>query len=211
MFLDSYIFELKKVGKYVVKVLQDELAENPRTFMDHSDHMICFHKRYKIGDKHTETKESLNTIIKRKDVVFLPVYLYDHSGLTISTSPFCSHWDSGQIGFIYMTKEDIFEVYGKKKILTGKLKEKALEYMNASIEEYDQYLTGTVYGYIVENENGEQVESCWGFYGESKDCLQEGIKVAESLIRYDLKRHINKVKQYIINKVPLEKRMIRSC
>jgi hypothetical protein len=34
---------------------------------------------------------------------------------------------------------------------------------------YDDYLTGNVYGFIVEERNGddwEEVDSCWGFYGD---------------------------------------------
>lgn len=33
------------------------------------------------------------------------------------------------------------------------------------IEEYDSYLRGDVYEYIIEDPNGEIVESCCGFYG----------------------------------------------
>jgi hypothetical protein len=33
------------------------------------------------------------------------LYLYDHSGITISTSPFSCGWDSGQVGFIYLTRQ----------------------------------------------------------------------------------------------------------
>lgn len=38
---------------------------------------------------------------RHPDVLLMPLYLYDHSGITISTSEFCDPWDSGQIGFIY--------------------------------------------------------------------------------------------------------------
>lgn len=34
------------------------------------------------------------------------------------------------------------------------------------IETWLAYVEGEVYGYIVENEDGEHVDSCWGFYGE---------------------------------------------
>jgi len=203
----EYIYESKKVGKYIVEVVQDTDAENPREYCEHSDHMICFHRKYNIGDKHNMDMEELEKIIKRKDVISLPVYLYDHSGLTINTTGFSCRWDSGQIGYIYMEKKDIFEVYGKKKILTKKLKEKACDYMRASIKEYDQYLTGDVYGYRVEDESGSVVGSCWGFYSESEYCLTEGIAEAQSCIKHDIKHHVELVKRWIRNRVPLEKRI----
>jgi hypothetical protein len=35
----------------------------------------------------------------------LPLYLYDHGNITMSTGSFHDTWDSGRVGFIYMTKE----------------------------------------------------------------------------------------------------------
>jgi hypothetical protein len=32
-------------------------------------------------------------------------------------------------------------------------------------DEWDTYLQGEVYGYIIEDESGNHVDSCWGFYG----------------------------------------------
>lgn len=37
--------------------------------------------------------------------VMLPIYLYDHSGITISTSAFSCRWDSGLVGFIFCSHE----------------------------------------------------------------------------------------------------------
>lgn len=42
-------------------------------------------------------------------VAMLPLFLYDHSGITMSTGPFHCPWDSGQVGFIYMTYEKFFD------------------------------------------------------------------------------------------------------
>jgi len=42
----------------------------------------------------------------------------------------------------------------------------------AELNEYDQYLQGDVWGYIV-TENGEETDSCWGFFG---DTWQEALK-----------------------------------
>ncbi len=44
-------------------------------------------------------------MIKTKNCI-LPVYLYDHSGITINTVPYSCRWDSGQIGWIYQPKSD---------------------------------------------------------------------------------------------------------
>lgn len=104
------------------------------------------------------------------NVVWLPLYLYDHSGITMSCGSFRCGWDSGQVGFIYCTKETILKEYGGK-ILTKKLKERIALYLEGEVETYDQYLTGDVYGFVLEKWNPEpgigweETESCWGFFG----------------------------------------------
>jgi hypothetical protein len=93
--------------------------------------------------------------------VILPLYLYDHSGLTMSTSAFSCPWDSGQVGVIYMDLAKIVEHWGE---VEDPIKT-ATDCLVSEVKEYDQYLTGDVYGYIIEDEDGEDLDSCWGFYG----------------------------------------------
>ena len=70
------------------------------------------------GQKILERLEVLEKQVKElKAVIILPLYLYDHSGIAIKVGSFIckavhAEWDSGKIGFIYATKEDI-----KKKLL----------------------------------------------------------------------------------------------
>lgn len=199
---DEYVYEEKKVGKYIVKVVQDSDPSNPRTEWDNMTHMICFHRRYNLGDKHDFSVEEIQEFIKGKDILWLPLYLYDHSGITMSTKPFSCPWDSGQVGIIYIDKAEFRKELGCKRVS----KKKAYEIMESDVKVYDQYLTGEVYGFRVEDEDGDTVESCWGFFGESEDCLAEGISTAHDLIRYDIKEHLKKLKTWILNKVPLEHR-----
>jgi hypothetical protein len=200
---DEYIYEEEKVGKYTVKVIQDEDPLNPRKDFDQAAHMICFHRRYNLGDKHNMDVEELEELCKRKDVYSLPLYLYDHSGITMSTGPFSCRWDSGQVGRIYITREEYLKCWGGKRVN----KKKVYEHLRAEVEEYDQYLTGEVYGYHIEDETGECIDSCYGFFGDSKYALEEGIAAAKGQIRWDIKQHLKQLKQWIVNRVPLEKRI----
>ena len=47
------------------------------------------------------------------------------------------------------------------------------------IETYLAWANGEVYGYIVKDENGKTLDSCWGFYGRD-----EAEKQAKSMIEY---------------------------
>lgn len=100
-------------------------------------------------------------------LVSLPLWLYDHSGITISCGdreyPYNDRWDSGLVGWI---------VYARQKDDGEDWRERAFDRMRAEVEEYDQYLQGEVYGFTL-YENGEEIDSCWGYYGG--DLAKNGI------------------------------------
>ena len=101
-----------------------------------------------------------------KRAIQLPLFLYDHSGITMSTSRFLCPWDSDSVGFIYVSIAKIKETYGWAT-LTAARREKIENYLRQEVQTYDDFLTGQVYGYEVEGWNGEdweQVDSCYGFY-----------------------------------------------
>jgi hypothetical protein len=162
-----------EVGNKTVEIFHDEDAPNPRKDYDHEDTMVCFHNRYVLGDKHDYKSSDFmgwndlrNIICKDNDVcVILPLYMYDHSGITISTSPFDCPWDSGQIGYIYMTKEATRKAFMVKKI-TKKIKGSVEAYLLASVSEYKDYLEGNCYMYVVKDKDGEELHSCGGFLGD---------------------------------------------
>jgi hypothetical protein len=167
--------------KYTLSIEQDTDPLNPRKEYDNVGVMVCFHRRYDLGDdKHGLKSSDFNNwpelenflIKKRGAAVILPLYLYDHSGLTIATTPFSCPWDSGQVGFIYCTREAILQGWGGKR-LTKPLRQIAANCLRGEVETYDQYLRGDVWGYEIKDEDDEVVDSCWGFYGEEY-CQQEG-------------------------------------
>lgn len=174
----------KIIGRYMVKVKQDLDPIDPRGD-DNLGTMVCFHNRYSLGDKHNYDSDDYSgwaemkrAIIKNENVgVILPLYLYDHSGITMNTTGFSCTWDSGQVGFIFISKKKMLEEYGGK-ICTKQLKERVKKYLVAEVETYDKYLTGEVYGFEVWKlkKNGKKkklIDSCWGFYDED-ECMKEG-------------------------------------
>jgi len=94
--------------------------------------------------------------------VILPLYLYDHSGLTMNTVGFSCPWDSGQVGWIYATHDDIRNEYGSLDV------EKAENLLCAEVEVYDYYLKGQCYGFKL-YEGEKEIDSCFGFYGDMAD------------------------------------------
>jgi len=186
-----------KVADMTVKIYRDEDAESPREW-DNLGTMVCWHRRYHLGDEITwkyitgrphfgspdEFREWLETS-EGKGAIVLPLYLYDHSGITMSTGPFSCPWDSGQVGWIYATRETIRKEYSAKRI-TKKLRTKVVEVLQGEVKTYDEFLTGQVYGYVVEDAEGNDLDSCWGFFG-MEYCKEEGRRAAEYTREQELK------------------------
>lgn len=195
-----------------IQIVSDEDPCNPRTEWDNFGKMICFHRRYSLGDKHNlipgdfEHWDDLEKYIKEDlgGVIILPLFLFDHSGISISTGIQC-RWDSGKVGFIYCTQNDIKEDWGDRE--DGP--ERARKLLEGEVKTYNEYLTGEVYGYRIFYDDCE-IESCYGFYGD--DCKKEMVSDAKSLVDFAVKRinkkRFEKIKTMIRHKVPLLKRAI---
>ena len=155
-----------------LKVVQDSCGDSPRSW-DNVGTMICFHNSYDLGDKHSYNsddysgwEEMQKAILKEegRGTIILPLYLYDHSGISMRTSAFSCRWDSGQVGFIVANKQRVLSEFGGK-IVTKKLKEKISTILEVEVETYTQYLEGEVYGFQIVDEDDDIVDSCYGFYG----------------------------------------------
>ena len=204
------------MSKLRIRVGQDEGEfNNPREW-DNLGKMVCFHRNYGLGDNHSLTSNMFSSwdemekyLIKEyKAEVILPLYLYDHSGITMNTTGFSCRWDSGQVGFTYVTREDILNEFGGKRI-TKSLREKVEGILVSEVETYDQYISGDVYYFEIEKceptvkipkdefdagnyDNAEEeaewefYDSCHGFFGtdisngimEHSDAPQEIVEEA---------------------------------
>jgi hypothetical protein len=183
----------KTIGKYKIEIIQDDSPFDPRGD-DNLGTMVCFHGSYSLGDKHEYRQQDYcgwneleNDIIKNEDVgVILPLYLYDHSGITMNTTGFHCPWDSGQVGFIFISKEKMRKEYSKKRI-SKQLKARIAGYLRNEVETYDQYLTGDCWGYVItDTEEGSQTDSCWGFFGADV-CMEEAEGMLKNIIAYEEK------------------------
>lgn len=119
---------------------------------------IDYLKHYQaISDQHIE------------DYAVLPVYMYEHSGLSFSTAGFTCQWDSGTIGWIICDRERWEAVYGSDWDI-GRVEER----LRDEVETLDNYhVYGNYYFELIEytdckycgNEEEDILESCGGFMG----------------------------------------------
>lgn len=129
--------------------------ENPRKDCDLASTMWCWHKRYTLGedddkpksDDFSGWKEIEGYIRETNNVIAIkPLFLMDHSGISISTGEYGCRWDSGQVGFIFVTHEHYRDAMGAEAVYDfderAAWAEKVIE---SDVEVYDQYISGSVY------------------------------------------------------------------
>lgn len=123
----------------------------------------------------------------------VPVYMYDHSGLSFSVGGFSDRWDSGLIGWLMVDRERWDAQHGgewsqaeAQRVLTGE------------VETLDNYHRYGVQGFRIDRvtececcgtEKVEELESCWGFYewyqNEATDDRPQGWQAV-----LDMKDHV---------------------
>jgi hypothetical protein len=155
---------------YSLEIVPDMDPINPRKDRDFST-IYYSSSRYNLGDN-CVSKDEIESIIEDKEMVYLPVYAYIHSGVMLNTGGFSCPWDSGMSGVIAVSKDKIRQEYNTKRI-TQKILEQVTSRLKAEVEEFSKYLNGEVYGFQVKDESGDIVESCYGFYSE-EDAEAEG-------------------------------------
>jgi len=154
---------------YTCVIEQDVDASNPRDD-DNLGKILCFHRRYNLGDDHGIQEgdfdgwsELHQYLIDEEDAVITsPVYMYDHSGLALSASAFGCRFDSGQVGFTYISKDTLIKEYGSD---THGNRMKAEKVMLAELTIYGHFVSGDAYGFRVLGPGSREVDSCWSFFG----------------------------------------------
>ena len=174
-----------------IDIYQDIETEsgNPRE-CDNLGVMYCEHRNYILGDMDTRgiyevdaVREAIRELQDRGysmdrlprylrwtigASVVLPLYLFDHSGLSMTTcaSEFAAwdaqRWDWGQVGIIFDS--------ARTREMTGVRPSQVAEQLVSEVEQYNAYLHGYVYGYTVTNiATGIEVGSCWGYLVANDD------------------------------------------
>jgi hypothetical protein len=157
----------------------DSDPESPREWCN-AGAMVCWHRRYNLGDAGLGYRDRKGSVkfptpasfhefwkSQGRGGLLLPLHLYDHSGITISASPFSCAWDSGQVGYIYATRETILKEWGTgaRRRISPSMLASARKCLLSEVSTYDQFLTGDVYCYDITTEDDEHLDSCSGFFG----------------------------------------------
>jgi len=170
---ESLIKEFTHNGK-TIKIYPDGNPENPRE-LDNLGTMVYWHPKYNLGDEQ-KGFEDIVEISRKNNVIFLPLYLFDHGDLILKTSKFSSQFDAGHVGIIYIEKETAFKEFGWKKMTKIRM-DRVKRNLDMEVKIFNQYLRGEIFGYVIEDKSEEDKDSCWGFYGMDY-CIEQAKEAA---------------------------------
>lgn len=171
-----------KLGKQTLELIQDENPRDPREDDNISKLVFATHGKNEIKDDGFEFEssyESRDDFITRgeaelkeffgDEMVFCsPVHVYAHGSVAYSmerSGQFNDRWDSGTCGFIIVLAEDLKETLNVENL--NKLSLQCAElFAKAELDVFNDYVGGNTYGYSLKDETGEEIDSCWGFFGD---------------------------------------------
>ena len=176
-----------------VEILRYEGRVDPRGY-DGLATMVCWHVKPLLGDEQLkpEVIEDLHFVSEEQALdhfreqfqarVILPLHLDEQSGMRMRTTPFGVDWNSSLIGFIYADDALIRRWYDADEI-TPELELLVEEGLAAEVEEYDLWLRGEVYAFVVHSDDLRiEDESRWAFIGMG-DVRHEADATAEAMAR----------------------------
>lgn len=163
---DVKVEEIEKEPEYFLKITNDDCANYP---YEDDDRAILFsnHRSYnwndvkleELLDKFEEVPKNVDELVellnKASEYNYVAIYGYDHSGLSVSLTPFSCTWDSGLLGILRIDKD----CTDPQKVAEDWVKT------------VNMWLHGYVYCVQVINELGECVDSICGIYAKNAEEL----------------------------------------
>ncbi len=183
-----------KYKSHKIEIFQDINPADPREW-DNLGHIWCWHRRYLLGDSDAPDCSEVFWDDEERYIETVPLYLLDHSGLALRTMPFSCLWDSGQVGLAFVTREDVLREYDD---LSEESIERAKRVLAAEIKTYCDYISGNVYGYSITDPYGEELDSCWGYYGdvwEEDSSLLEEIRASIDTAEVERVEYIERLRK----------------
>jgi hypothetical protein len=193
---------------YRIRIEQDdEQFNSPDEWGNDDSFLVYDHRDFFVERKVFNPDDIYEIMLSGKKLFdgyfFFPVYAYIHSGVSLQLRRWFNvpqghnEFDVSFKGFALVKKE--------KGTYTS---DKAYIVAEGLLHTWNDYLSGNVYGFITEDKNGEQIDSCWGFYGnpERSGLIDDAKNAIDCEIERVRKSKQSKVKTLLKNNVPLEKR-----
>lgn len=184
-------YETREQDGFTLKLYVDDMAENPFEMFDQATTLALDSRDYDFGSNHMGVREAtghdwedffasyytgveykhggwdlLKRYMRMRDgvVAMVPIHLADYGSGEMSCF-ITSEPDSYEsLEFAFITREDFDKMVGSSNAYPND-QQHARMILEAEVKEFNSYLEGDVWGYAIEDECGEILDSCWGFYG----------------------------------------------
>ena len=190
-----YTFKMKREGKdrRFFRVEHAELTEDLDELIKTSAFQIVhWHPRYLLGGPGVPDPDAIDLEeIEAWNGKPFPLYMLDHSGISLSLSPFADRWDSGQVGYIFMKASNFVDERGENRIV---LEAEQRKHAEAFIEYINCALVGEIYGYDIVRKHActhcgssteEWDDGCGGFIGALDEKLLASMLWTQNLSAED--------------------------
>lgn len=144
-----------------IEIHYDEEGKDFEDLIPDDIHVQTWHRRRIIGERidRPNSVEEYNDLIasikaEHPGALIMPLFAYEHGGITFSLQEYSDLFDSGQVGIVWASGEEIED------------KDAALA---AFVEEMSACFEGAVYGWTVVDPEGEIKDSCWQYVGRSPE------------------------------------------
>jgi len=155
MEIQSHVLAVKTIRS--LTIAYDECPVNPRTDYEPMCKIatVAGTSKDHLGDIRMSIEE-LNDIRKSEECISMPVYIMDHSGVSLSLTSFNDKWDSGVFGLIYISKNRASHEF---EDLSGlDLERKIWEVMEGEISLYNMYLIGSCYYAVIKTQKETEID-----------------------------------------------------
>ena len=184
-----------------IEYVRDEDPQSPNDWGDDNVFLVADHRDFYVLPPNTkrgsgwDLESVYNEYNKTHHVFSLEAYI--HSGVVLALANEGNfpdmEWDVSRLGLVFVAKSE------------KRLRSSARKLAIGLIGEWNIYLSGEVYGYRILDKDGNDVASCYGFYGE--DAVREEAKAEADGVYSDIvKKHTEKKCAEITNRAPLSKR-----
>jgi hypothetical protein len=177
---DSLTIEETEDGYIARYLVHDESCDGRGVDSDDNAFLVNFHRdfwvtkdkiiterdlknwyRQEFDDYEDDEGNPMDHLPQSDKYWIFPLSCLVHSGvwLSLNHSFACDSqgWDTSHVGAVLIAKEEWPE------------EEKAREYAEGMVKEWNQYLAGDIWGIVKEtfdkDKNQTEMDSCWGFYG----------------------------------------------
>lgn len=151
----------RRIGNVVIKIVPDDMGDHECPLdtigKDEGIQFVTFERRSTLPKYHNFTNpEQAKAWAKKNKYDLLPLFKYDHGLVSYSCRSYIGRaqhadWDSGQVGFFLIKKS------------TYRRPERRIEIAESWCKAVTTWCNNDYYGFVIEDEEGEQLDSCWGF------------------------------------------------